>query len=155
MALSPTAVARRGVKRLFVDGLAAYYEVGAEPERITSFFAALANEFRARGVTTLYTSGTPEVLRSEVTAPPTGIATILDNLIVLRFVEFRAELHRLLSIVKVGESDFDPKLREFQITSSGIRLSAGFESAEALLSGFARERVVTALGSGNGPPGAR
>jgi hypothetical protein len=53
---------------------------------------------------------------------------------------------------QVGESDFDPKLREFQITNSGIRLSAGFESAEALLSGFAREGVVTIAGSGNGPP---
>lgn len=146
------AVARRGVTRLFVDGLAAYYEATADAERITNFFTALTNEFRARGVTTVYTSGTPEVIRSEVTAPPTGIATVLDNLIVLRFVEFRAELHRVLSIVKVGESDFDSKLREFKITSAGIRLSAGFESAEALLSGFARERASATLGAGNGPP---
>jgi circadian clock protein KaiC len=61
-----------------------------------------------------------------------------ENMILLRYVELRSQLYRLLSIIKVRESDYDPSIREFRITSKGIEVASTFESAEAILTGTAR-----------------
>ena len=57
-----------------------------------------------------------------VTLPIEGISAIVDNLILLRFVEARARLHRLISVLKLRGSNFDLSLREFEITDRGIEV---------------------------------
>ena len=102
----------------------------------------LTNELRARGVTTLYTMETRDVVGPGIELPVTGISSIVENLVALRYVEHHARSRRLLSVVKVRGSGFDPALREFVITDgSGISLAGAFEGAEELLSGFARDRA--------------
>jgi circadian clock protein KaiC len=135
------AIDRRGVRRLFLDGLGGVLEATVEPRRISRFFAVLANELRARGVTTVYTMETRDVVGPGIELPITGISSIVENLIALRFLEHRSRARRLLSVVKVRGSRFDPVLREFVITDGhGISLGDAFEGAEELLSGFARDR---------------
>jgi hypothetical protein len=41
--------------------------------------------------------------------------------------------------MKVRDSGFDPRLREFEITPEGVVLGSSFAGAQAVLSGFARE----------------
>jgi circadian clock protein KaiC len=131
------AVRRRRVKRLVVDGLLGLQEIAADrPHRIGRFLTALANELRVLNVTTVYTSETRNLIGSVIEGPTIGLSTIAENLILLRYVEMRSQLRRLISIVKMRDSDFDSSLREFRITSAGIELAHTFESAEAILSGF-------------------
>jgi len=134
------AVARRGVRRLFIDGLGGFMEASVEPERISRFFAVLTNELRAGGVTTLYTMETRDVVGPGIEVPVQGISSIVECLIALRYVEYHSRSRRLLSVVKVRDSGFDPALREFVITEGeGISLTGAFEGAEDLLSGFAQD----------------
>jgi circadian clock protein KaiC len=73
--------------------------------------------------------------------PISGISSVVESLIALRYVEYHSRSRRLLSVVKVRDSGFDPALREFVISDgSGISLAGAFEGAENLLSGFARDR---------------
>jgi circadian clock protein KaiC len=135
------AVGRRGVRRLFLDGLGGFIEASVEPGRMSRFFSVLANELRARGVTTLYTMETRDLIGPGIEMPITGLSSIVENLIALRFLEYHARARRLMSVVKVRGSGFDPGLREFVITDGrGIALAGAFEGAEELLSGFARDR---------------
>jgi circadian clock protein KaiC len=135
------AVGRRGVRRLFLDGLGGFLEASVEPGRISRFLAVLINELRARGVTTLYTMETRDVVGRGIEVPVDGISSVVESLIALRFLEHQSRSRRLLSVVKVRASGFDPTLREFVITGSrGISLAGAFEGAEELLSGFARDR---------------
>ena len=134
------AIARRGVKRLFLDGIGGFIQSSVEPGRISRFFAVLANELRARGVTTLYTLETPDVIGPGIQMPVAGISSLLENLIALRYVEHRSRTRRVVSIVKVRDSDFDPNLREFSITDRGISMAGIFEGTEQVLSGFAHDR---------------
>ncbi len=134
------AVRRRGVRTLFVDGLGGYVEAVDRRERVSQVFAALSHELRALGVTTVCTGETTNLVGPEVAAPVEGVSVIADNMVLLRFVEFRARLHRLLSVMKVRGSDFDLALREFRITGAGVELGGTFEDAEAVLSGFGVER---------------
>ncbi|HYZ42409.1 MAG TPA: ATPase domain-containing protein [Stellaceae bacterium] len=131
------AVRCRRVKRLVIDGLLGFQEIAADrPHRIGRFLTALANELRVLNVTTFYTAETRNLIGSVIEGPTIGLSTIAENLILLRYVELRSQLRRLISIVKMRDSDFDSSLREFQITSAGLELARTFDSAEAILSGF-------------------
>ncbi|WP_159717642.1 ATPase domain-containing protein [Geminicoccus flavidas] len=135
------AVQRRSVRRLFLDGLGGFIEASVEPGRMSRFFAVLVNELRARGVTTLYTMETRDLIGPGIQMPITGMSSMVESLIAMRYVEHQRRTCRLLSVVKVRGSGFDPALREFIITGGhGLRLAGSFEGAKDLLSGFARER---------------
>jgi circadian clock protein KaiC len=59
----------------------------------------------------------------------------LDNLVLLRYFELGSRLQRLISVLKVRESAFDPTIREFAIGGQGIAIGEPFASATALLTG--------------------
>lgn len=149
------AVRRRGVKRLFVDGLRGFQMATIYPERLIHFFTALANELRVLGVTTLYTAETSQILGTDVHAPLLGISSIVENLVVLRFVELRTQIYRLLSIMKARYTDYDSSIREFHISRNGIDLADSFESAEALLMGVARPEDLAIFPPRKGTPHSR
>jgi hypothetical protein len=52
------------------------------------------------------------------------MATLAQNLLLMRYVEYRGEFHRILSLLKVRDSDFDPSIRRYMITSEGLRILA-------------------------------
>ena len=131
------AVRRRRVKRLVIDGLLGFQEIAADrPHRIGRFLTALANELRALNVTTFYTAETRNLIGGAIEGPTIGLSTIAENLVLLRYVEIRSQLRRLISVVKMRDSDFDLSLREFRITAAGFELAQTFHSAEAIMSGF-------------------
>jgi circadian clock protein KaiC len=131
------AVRRRRVSRLVIDGLLGFQEVASrQPHRIGPFLTALANELRVLNVTTFCTAETRNLIGAVIEEPTISLSAIAENLILLRYVEIRSQLRRLLAIVKMRDSDFDSSLREFRITATGIELAHTFESAEAILSGF-------------------
>jgi circadian clock protein KaiC len=135
------AVERRGVRRLFLDGLGGFIEASVEPGRISRFFSVLVNELRARGTTTVYTMETRDLLGPGIEMPISGVSSVVESLIALRYLERGGRARRLLSVVKVRSSGFDPVMREFVIANGkGISIVGTFDGAEGLLSGFARER---------------
>ena len=133
------AVRRRGVKRLLVDGLSGFQQAALEPERLVRFWSALSNELRALGVTTLHTLEMPELMGADLRLPVSGISSLAEVMVVLRYVELQSRLYRLVSLFKVREGAFDPTIREFEITAAGIAIGEPFEGVEAVLSGMARE----------------
>jgi circadian clock protein KaiC len=117
-----------------------------QPDRITRFFASLSNELRALGVTAVYSLETREVVAPHLLMPVNGVSSLIENLLFLRYVEYRAEMHRVLSVMKVRTSSFDPRLREYLIDERGVRLADSFESAKKLLSGTAEEATARPRG---------
>jgi circadian clock protein KaiC len=131
------AVRRRRVRRLVIDGLLGFEEAAShQPHRIGPFLTALANEFRVLNVTTIYTAETRNIIGAVIDYPTVILSALAENLILLRYAEIRAQLRRLLSVVKMRDSDFDSSLREFRITAAGIELAGMLLSADAILSGF-------------------
>jgi circadian clock protein KaiC len=131
-------VRERGVRRLFVDGIDGFQKAAAHPERISHFLTGLTNELRVLGVATVYTAELPELFSAKVQLPVSGISHIVENMVLLRFVEMRARLYRMLSVLKVRDSEYDGALREYHITAKGVELADTFQSAESILSGRAR-----------------
>lgn len=127
-----------GVRRLVVDPISAVVR-SLPPDRVPHFAAALVGFLRSRGVTTLLTQEVPTILGDALEFTDRGILALTENLILLRQVEYRAELHRVLSILKMRFSAYDHSLREFVIAERGISVRDKLSSAEGILTGTARD----------------
>jgi circadian clock protein KaiC len=129
--------AQRG-KRLVVDGLIHLEEAVVTPERLRPYFQAFIVRLRKSGVTTVFTKQVAKIIGPELDFSDTPIAALAENLLLLRHVELRGGVHRVLSILNLRDGPFDGGLREFVITSEGLRVRSPFQSAEGLLTGEAR-----------------
>jgi circadian clock protein KaiC len=128
-----TTVAEHRPQRLFIDGLTGLVRLASFPDRLPGFLSALENVLRAEGVATIISIETPTVEDAELDIPlPEAVAT-LDNVVLMRYVEPRSRLHRLISVLRVRESGFDPGIREFTITDRGIEVAASSASATSVL----------------------
>ena len=134
---------RRSRGRLFFDGVEGFRAATVYPDRMPRFLAAFTNQLRTMDVTAVMTEELP-LFRSEIEMPNPELANVVETVIMLRYVELRSQLYRLLSIMKMRESRYDTSIREFQITDQGLEVASSFESAEAILTGHARMTVGTA-----------
>lgn len=130
-------VARTGARRLCIDGFQGLEMMSDHPSRRRDMLSSLANELEARGVTTVFTMETPDLFGPRIEVPVAGLSAMTQNILLLRHVELRARLHRLISIIKLRDSDYDPTIREFRITEHGIVVADTFKSAERILAGAA------------------
>lgn len=116
------AVRETGAERLFIDGLAGFERASVEPHRMVEFFAALTNELRGMGVTTVCTWEVKELSGPWVTNPSPEILSQIDNVIGMQHAMVDGMLHRSVSILKVRDSLFDTSVAEVAIAGSGIGL---------------------------------
>ncbi|GMT96072.1 ATPase domain-containing protein [Corallococcus caeni] len=123
--------------RLFIDGVSGFRSAAVYPDRMGRFFSALTHQLRMMDVTTLYSDETP-LFSPGVDMPQPEAASTVENVILVRYVELRSQLYRLLSIMKMRESAYDSAIREFSISEEGIQVAETFESAESILTGHAR-----------------
>jgi circadian clock protein KaiC len=124
-------------RRLFIDGIEGFRAASVYPDRMPRFLSAFTNQLRTYDVTALVTEELA-LFRPEIDMPNPELANVVETVIMLRYVELRSQLHRLVSIMKMRESRYDTSIREFKITDRGIEVSSSFESAEAILTGHAR-----------------
>src|SRR6267143_1494350 len=129
--------ARLGARRLVIDGLGVLELSVADIDRRDIFFAALSARLQLAGVTTVFTKEVTKIAGSELDFSSTPIAILGENLLLLRFVELRGRIHRILSVLKMRDSKYQSDLREFEITDQGIRVLAPIRSAHGLLTGQA------------------
>ena len=137
------AVERTGAKRIFIDSLSGMARAASNSGRLVEYFSALMNELRARGVTVLATWEMRDLFGSEIKAPAPELSSIVDNLFLMRFVEYRAELKRALSVLKMRDSLYEPSLLEVVISNRGIELARSFGDAATVLSGSATPQANT------------
>ncbi len=133
-------VRERGIRRLFIDGLGGFKDSLVYGGRSTRFFTALCNELSSLGVVTLL-SDEPHSL-GELEVPDHGLTAMLDNVIFLRHVELRAQLHNLVSVMKMREGAGDPSLREFSIGVRGFEVSSA-SSTETTLARLTRDSATS------------
>jgi circadian clock protein KaiC len=131
-------VVKFGVKRVFVDGFGGFERATLGRPRLVPFLAALTNELRARGATVVATWELRDLFGSQVSDPVPEFSSLLDNLILVRQTEWQSELKRLLAVVKMRDSEFDPKLHGLEISNAGLKVIAAPHGASGLVSGVAQ-----------------
>jgi circadian clock protein KaiC len=131
-----------GANRLLIDGMEGFERAADFPERLSHVYSAIAQELERLGVTTIYTTETRELFGREIEVPITGLSAATQNIILLRHIEHRATMRRVMGILKVRDDDYDGKLREIHITDDGIQLLDTFDG---------EFRVASGGGVGNDP----
>jgi circadian clock protein KaiC len=129
-------IRRRNVRRVFIDGFAGFRAGLIYPERVQAFATSFNNELRALGVTAMFSEEMAGVFQADLVIPP-GAATMVDNILHLRYVELRSQIRRLIAVMKLADHAYEASLREFHVTNRGLVIASTFETAEALLTGTA------------------
>jgi circadian clock protein KaiC len=125
------AVRESGATRVVIDGLLGFEEMSVQPERLAPFYKALVEQLRELGATSLCTAELRETAPSVAPPPLNRLSAVAENLILLRHVEARGQLQRFISVLKLRDSQFDQRVRRFEIGQGGIVLDeAGAGIAE-------------------------
>jgi circadian clock protein KaiC len=124
---------RVGARRLFIDGLHGFHAATEYPERIRDVFAALVENLERLGVTTVYSVETENLIGTDVVVPIQMLSMVTHNILALRHVEVAARLHRMISAIKLRDSEHDPDAREFWITAAGVCVAENGASARTLI----------------------
>ncbi len=131
-------VREHGIERLVIDGLDDIARMFVTEGRSTAFLAAFMDVLRSRGVSGAFTQEVRTIFGLELRLPMAEVPAAVDNIIFVRYVELRARLRHLISILKVRDQDYDSRIREFQVSARGIEVGEPLAEAEAVLSGLGR-----------------
>jgi circadian clock protein KaiC len=131
-------VRERSVKRVVIDGIDGFRQGAAFPERTIRFVTALTNELRALDATVLITEETQKIFGPDVEVRVAGLSALVDNIILLEYMDVGSELKRLLSVIKQRGSGHEGNVRELCITDKGVELSPDAASASDILEGLHR-----------------
>jgi circadian clock protein KaiC len=87
------------------------------------------------GVTTLLANETANVTGQFET---TGMnaSYLADNIIFLRYLELNGELRKAIGVLKKRMSDFEHSIREFDITSEGLKVGGKMNNLRGILTGL-------------------
>ncbi|HUF33061.1 MAG TPA: circadian clock protein KaiC [Acidimicrobiales bacterium] len=119
--------------RVVVDSISGVQRASSELV-FHEFLLGLTSALRARGITSLMTTTTPSLLGGP-SASGVEASTLLDMIILLRYMELFGELRRGISILKLRGSDHSKAILEFTITDHGLRMGAPPPAATGILAG--------------------
>ena len=135
-------VEKRNARIIMIDSVSGY-QLSLHGRELVSHLHALCQYLKNTGVTALLVNEV-ESITGEFRATEFGISHLVDNIIFLRYVEAEGQLRRTIGVLKKRTSDFDKTLREFDITSRGIKVGEKFTLLGGILGGmgFIRSLLV-------------
>jgi circadian clock protein KaiC len=108
--------------------------------RAPDYFAALAHYLQGKNITGYLTLDIPKIIGQELDLTNSPLAMLAENLALLRYMEYRGRVQRLLSILKMRSSAHDHVIRTFEIADGiGLRLMGEAPTAQGLLTGIVRD----------------
>jgi len=66
----------------------------------------------------------------------------MENVLLLRHIEYRARLSRIISVLRMRDREHDTTLREFRIGHGGIHMLGPFQPQDDLPIGMGREALA-------------
>jgi circadian clock protein KaiC len=120
---------------VIIDGMEGFERAADFPERLSHVSSAIAQELERLGATTLYTTEIRQLYSRDIEVPITGLSAATHNIVLLRHIEHRATMLRVMAILKVRDDGYDARMREFQITDTGLVLVDTFAAESQVASG--------------------
>lgn len=125
--------------RVVLDSLSGF-EMALAPEYREDFRDALyrmVTVLNAKGVTVVMT-GELEDRYQDLRFSPYGSAVLVDAVIMQRYIETRAELRTVISVVKLRGSRHSRQIRNFEIVDGEVLIGSGASPYDGLLQGNPR-----------------
>jgi circadian clock protein KaiC len=96
-------VERISPRRLVMDNLSELEQAIGQDRCRNGALAALLGIGKSRGVTSLMAREIAQAVGPELDFSDTPLAVLAENVILLRHMEFRGELHRIVSVLKMRD----------------------------------------------------
>jgi circadian clock protein KaiC len=133
---------------VMIDGIAGYrLTLRGEDDTVLERMHTLGRYLNNMGVTTILVDETKNVT-GEFNATQENISYLADGIVFLRHLELQGKLRKAIGVLKKRTSDFERTLREFEITSHGIKVGEPLTGMRGILSGTPE---VIDHGSDRGP----
>lgn len=126
-------VEERDTRVVLLDSLSGYRLAVRNDDPVTHLHA-LCNALRGMGVTVLITNEIQSIT-GDFQVSELGISYLADNIVFLRYLENRGKLRKAIGVLKKRFSDFENTLREFEITSHGLRVGDPLSELRGILQG--------------------
>jgi circadian clock protein KaiC len=119
------------IERLIIDGLTSYAGALDDEQEYREFFHAVVSYSKQRLMTTFLSYENPELFGVNQFVPDFQVSSIVDNIVLMNFVELGNNLHRAITVAKARGSANQFVTREFMVGPGGISL-VPLDKAEAL-----------------------
>ncbi|MBU0617366.1 MAG: AAA family ATPase, partial [Planctomycetes bacterium] len=136
--------------RVVIDSISAMERV-ASNKVFREFVIGGTSFLKEHGICGLLTSTSPKLSGGE-SITEAHISTIMDVILLLRYVEIAGSLRRGMAVIKMRGSQHDKDVYEYTIDANGLNVGARFKNVNNILLGvptsggsFEREQLSTTL----------
>ncbi len=125
-------------RRIVIDSLS-HLEMFIDKKSLRSEAYRIINFLKTKGLSSLLIWETAQMGGNAFSVTNMGLSFLVDTIVALKPVEIDSALRKAVVILKMRGSDHDKKLREFEITSNGIKISSAFSNYEGIITGSPRK----------------
>ncbi|AXR79955.1 ATPase domain-containing protein [Natrarchaeobaculum sulfurireducens] len=128
-------VEEHGSEIIMIDGVSGYERaLRGTGGKETHHLIKIGRYLRNMGVTGLVTNEVHQIT-GEFRATEQQMSHLADNIIVLRHVEYKGELRKVIGVLKMRTSDYENWLRELNITEHGLTVGEPMSNLRGILTG--------------------
>ena len=125
-------------RRIVVDSLSHLAMFVKESELRREAYRLIMH-LKTRGISSVLIWESPQMTGGAFSVTEVGLSFLVDCILALKPIEIESSVRKALAILKMRGSDHDKRLREFQITSNGIKIESAFTDYEGLMGGSPRK----------------
>jgi circadian clock protein KaiC len=126
-------VETHGVQLAIIDSLNGYRAAMPEERSVLLHIHELLQYLNRSGVSTFLTVAQHGVLGQMET--PVDVTYLADTVILMRFFEAQGRVRRAISVIKKRTGTHEDTIREFQISSTGLRVGPVLKNFQGVLRG--------------------
>ncbi|MCG6860458.1 MAG: AAA family ATPase [Chromatiaceae bacterium] len=128
------SVDRTNACRVLIDSLKDLEITATSKARYRDYVYSLVDDFKHDGVTLMLTLELTELFGA-FRLSEEGISIIVDNAILMRYVEMGGRIARAISVLKVRGSPHGKEIARFEIKERGMEIGAPIRAASGVLTG--------------------
>lgn len=121
-------------KRVLVDGIYGFQPSLETAMELREHIHLLVDFLKSKNVTSIFTNEQTE-LSGKLTIAGNGVSYVMDTIVLLRYVEIRSELLKVISVLKMRGSKHDKEIRELEIGDKGIEVKLPLSDYSGIMSG--------------------
>lgn len=125
-------------RRVVIDSLS-HLEMFVEKKKMRKEAYQLINFLKTKGMSSMLIWESSPTAGNGLNVTEMGLSFLVDCIVALKPVEIESSLRKAVMILKMRGSDHDKQLREFEITSNGVKITSSFANYEGLMSGAPRK----------------
>jgi circadian clock protein KaiC len=125
-------------RRIVIDSLS-HLEMFIEKKNMRKEAYQLINYLKTRGMSSLLIWESAQMAGNAFNVTEIGLSFLVDTIVALKPVEIESSLRKAVMVLKMRGSDHDKHLREFEITSNGVKITSAFSNYEGVITGSPRK----------------